>query len=401
MYAIIAEIMKEEGNFNVIGYGVCPSRGLSKGLIVDIEKVSADVETAIRAAEHMANVNVTRAFVGISGKHIESLMSHASREFDEIKEIDEEDKKELEKLAQSRVVPIERKVIHSIMYNYKIDDSGVLKNPIGMKGKRIEADAHIVTGVLSAIEALITAVQKAGIEVEDVLLEPYASAEAVLTDTEKKFGAVLVDIGGGTTDVAMYKNNKLIYTSVLPIGGTHYTNDIATVLNIPLKMADRLKKEFSLYIDETNLEEVIEITINNYGEKKEIELSYLKEIIDFRTEEIIENIKKKIDASGFKQYMLGGIVFTGGSSKIAGLKNAAEAYFDLPVRMGVPIGVGGVLDKVQRPEDSTGIGILLHAVEQYTSEEEFKSIEEEKVEDKKTTFDVLSNKIKNWFENLF
>lgn len=402
IYTIIAEVNNDDSTFKVIGTGVSPSRGLKKGVIVDVEEVTRDVEISVQAAEHMADVSIDSAFIGVAGKHIESLMSHATLVVGKTpREINAMDKKTLEDIAVSKVVPVDRKVIHKIMYNYKIDDSGVVKNPIGMSGIKLEADVHIVTGIVNAIDSLVNSVNKLSIEVEDVVLEPLASAKAVLTDTEKKLGSILVDMGGGTTDIAMYKNDKLIYTSVIAIGGDHFTNDIAALLNIDLKTADRLKKQLADYIEEGEIEDqVIEIPSHNYEETKEVEVSYLRDIVNARIEDVMKNIQKKLDASGFRHYVSTGIVFTGGASKVAGLKEMAEETFDIPVRMGRPIRVEGLTKDMNKPEDATGVGLLLYGAEKYFSGD-FVSFNKKLNQAQGNVFRVLKEKIKEWVDSLF
>lgn len=402
IYTIIAEVNNDDSTFRVVGTGVSPSRGLKKGVIVDVEEVTRDVEISVQAAEHMADVSIDSAFIGVAGKHIESLMSHATLVVGKTpREINAMDKKALEDIAVSKVVPVDRKVIHKIMYNYKIDDSGVVKNPIGMSGIKLEADVHIVTGIVNAIDSLVNSVNKLSIEVEDVVLEPLASAKAVLTDTEKKLGSILVDMGGGTTDIAMYKNDKLIYTSVIAIGGDHFTNDIAALLNIDLKTADRLKKQLADYMEEGDIEDqVIEIPSHNYEETKEVEVSYLRDIVNARIVDVMQNIQKKLEASGFRHYVSTGIVFTGGASKVAGLKEIAEETFDIPVRMGRPIRVEGLTKDMNKPEDATGVGLLLYGAEKYFSGD-FVSFNKKLNQAQGNVFSVLKEKIKEWVDSLF
>ncbi len=404
IYAIIAEIIPDKKSFQVIGHAMSTSRGMNKGTIVDVNEVTADVEAALKSAEHMTDIQVRKVFVGVAGKHIESLMSHGMVVLSKNspKEIEDSDREKLEELAVNKVVPIDRKVIHKIVYNYRIDDGGVVKNPVGMKGIKLEADVHIVTGIVHSIDSIVKSINNLSIEVEDIVLEPLASAKAVLSDTEKKLGAVLVDIGGGTTDIAIFRNDKLIYTSVIPLGGEHFTHDIATVLNIDIKTADRLKKEFSNYIeaDDADLEQVIEIPTYNQGEIKKVKLSYLKEIIDERIKEVVEHIKKKIDASGFGHLAPNGIIFTGGSSKIAGLQELAAKYFKMPVRLGVPLKTEGLLESMNKPEDATGVGLLLYGIEKYFSgnTEKFKR----KADESDSSWaEAIKEKVKSWFDIFF
>jgi cell division protein FtsA len=402
IYTIIAEVNDDNRSFKVIGTGVSPSRGLKKGMVVDVEEVTRDVEVSVQAAEHMADVSIEGAFIGVAGRHIESLMSHATVVVGKTpREITQADRQSLGEVAVSKVVPVDRKVIHKIVYNYRIDDSGVVKNPIGMSGVKLEADVHIVTGQLNAIDALVNSVNKLSIEVEDVVLQPLASAKAVLSDTEKQLGSILVDMGGGTTDIAVYKNDKLIYTSVIPIGGKHFTNDIAALLGIDLKTADRLKKQLADYISEGDIEEqIIEIPSHNYEEVKEVEISYLKKIVEARIYDVIDQVKKKIEASGFKHYISTGIVFTGGGSKVAGLKEIAQESFDIPVRLGRPLKLEGLMEEMNRPEDATGVGLLLYGIERYFSGE-FVSFNKKLNQADGSVIKVLKEKIKEWVDSLF
>lgn len=399
IYAIIAKVSFIDKTFQVIGTGMSPSKGMKKGVIVDVAQVTGSVEAAIQSAEHRANVNIETAYIGVAGKHIESLMSHAALlTGKQPREITEADKNKLEELAENKVVPIDRKVIHKIVYNYKIDDSEIVKNPIGMNGVKLEADVHIVTGVVNSIDALVKSASNLSIGVEDVVLEPLASAKAVLNDTEKKFGAILVDIGGGTTDIAIFKNEKLIYTNVIPLGGEHYTNDIASVLNIGIKTAEKLKKEFSTYREEIDLDDIVEVPVYNSEENKQVELGYLKEIIDSRTEDILEQISKKIENSGFEHLVPNGIIFTGGASKVAGLMERAEDYFELPVRFGTPEKRDGLLAEMNKPEDATGVGLLLYGIEKYFAGE-VNIINQKKSEE--SLIDLIKDKMKSWFEMIF
>ncbi len=406
IYTIVAEILSGENEFQVIGHGASISKGLNKGVIVDVEKVTKDVEASIKSVEYMADVEIKSAYVGVAGKHIESLISHSMTVLgEEPREIIAMDIKQLEEVAKNKVVPIDRKVIHKILYNYKIDNSEVVKNPLGMVGTKLEADVHIVTGVVNSIDALVKSVNNISIEVDDILLEPLASAKSVLTETEKKLGTVLVDIGGGTTDVAIFKNEKLIYTSVLPVGGEHFTNDIASILNIDIKTADRIKREFSQYIDDIDLEDVIEVPSYNEGEMKKIKMSFLKEIIESRIEDIIEHISKKIDVYGYEHLIPNGIVFTGGASKIAGLRERAEEYFDMPIRLGIPRNHKGILKEIQKPENATGIGLLLYGVENYKNKNKNVKLKKEKeieeIKNTKKRTNIIMEKMKKWFELLF
>ncbi len=367
IYVIIAEVDPETGRYQVLGYGTSTSSGLKKGLVVDVEQTSRDIKRAVKKAEDMAEVKVEKAFIGISGKHIQSSLQTIEIFLGEdTREITEEDYDLLIKNAIDRTITREAFILHKIAYNFKIDNGNVVKNPIGRKGRKVEADVHLITGSEKEIMALKNTLSKLDIEVEEVILEPYASAKAVLTTSEKRFGTVIVDIGGGTTDICIYRNETLIYSAVIPAGGEHYTNDIAYCLQLDLETAEKLKKDFSSFSD--NGEDTVKIHVKNTHENKSIKLEELKEIIDSRTEDLLELLGEKIEASGFSEYISNGIVFTGGSSQIAGLKEKAEYLFNYDIKIGIPIRSIGLLEEMNKPENSTGIGLLIYAAEKAVSQ---------------------------------
>ncbi len=413
IYVIIAEINPETGKFQVKGYGTNTSKGLKKGLVVDVERTTADIKKAVKAAEEMAGIEVTRACIGVSGRHIESVLSSAEVYLgDEPRVIEDEDYSKLIQLAKNKVVTYDRRVLHEIAFNYRIDNSGLVKNPIGMEGEKFQADVHLITGSEKEIVSLKNALKNLDIEIDEIVLEPYASAKAVLTNSEKKFGTVIVDIGGGTTDIGIYRNEKLIYSSVIPIGGEHFTNDISYVLNIDLDIADRIKKEYSMQVNRyTDLEEAeIVIPERNSFANRYIPLAQLKEVIDSRIDDILEHIEDKLEASGFSDYISNGIVFKGGSSQIAGLQEKSSGYFEkYEIKMGIPIQIEGLLENMNKPENATGIGLLIYSVEKSMRENRVtykpkKIIENEEIkngdEEVEEVVDFTS-KVKNFFSNLF
>lgn len=367
IYVIIAEVDPDTGRFQVLGYGTSTSSGLKKGLVVDVEQTSRDIRRAVKKAEDMAEIRVEKAFIGISGKHIQSSLQHIEIFLgEEPREIEEEDYERIVQSAIDRKISRDSFILHKIAYNFKIDNGNVVKNPIGRKGRKVEADVHLITGSEKEIIALKNTLSKLDIDVEEVILEPYASAKAVLTTSEKRFGTVIVDIGGGTTDICIYRNETLIYSAVIPAGGEHYTNDIAYCLQLDLETAEKLKKDFSSFSD--NGENAVQIHIKNSNEKKSIKLSELTEVIDSRTEDLLELLGEKIEASGFSDYISNGIVFTGGASQIAGLKEKAESLFNYDIKIGIPIRTIGLLEEMNKPENSTGIGLLIYAAEKAVSE---------------------------------
>jgi len=412
IYVIVAEIDEVTGKFQVKGYGTSTSKGMKKGLVVDVERTASDIKQAVKEAEAMSGIEIKSACIGVSGKHIESVLTSAEIYLGEKPRIIlEEDYNKLIQVAKNKGINYDRRVLHEIAFNYRIDKGGIVKNPIGMQGEKLEADVHLITGSEKEIVSLKNALSSIDIEIEEIVLEPYASAMAVLTSSEKKFGTVIVDIGGGTTDIGIYRNEKLIYSSVIPIGGEHFTNDISYVLNIDLDRADMIKKEFSY--KEKNIskleEEEIVIRERNSFANRYIPLSELKEITDCRIDDILEQIDEKIQESGFSDYISNGIVFTGGSSQIAGLKERSESYFDKhDIKMGIPIEIEGLLENMNKPENSTGIGLLIYSVEKYTKEKRKKYTVKktiDKVESKNGDEEAeelpFTSKIKDFFSNLF
>lgn len=413
IYVIIAEVDPDTGRFQVLGYGTSTSSGLKKGLVVDVEQTSRDIKRAVKKAEDMAEIRVEKAFIGISGKHIQSSLQHIEVFLgDEPREITEDDYDRIVQNAIDRKISRDSCILHKIAYNFKIDNGNVVKNPIGRKGRKVEADVHLITGSEKEIMALKNTLLKLDIDVEDVILEPYASAKAVLTTSEKRFGTVIVDIGGGTTDICIYRSETLIYSAVIPAGGEHYTNDIAYCLQFDLETAEKLKKDFSGFEDDG--ENVIQIHVKNTNEKKIIKISELKEVIDSRTEDLLELLGAKIAESGFSDYISNGIVFTGGASQIAGLKEKAEELFNYDVKIGIPIRSIGLLEDMNKPENSTGIGLLIYAAEKAVEskteriKETPQQITVEKKEDKyygdeetEVVIEPFTAKFKKYFKKLF
>ncbi|MDN5303870.1 MAG: cell division protein FtsA [Fusobacteriaceae bacterium] len=410
IYVIIAKVDSETQTFQVKGYGVAASRGLKRGLIVDITTLSEDIERAVKKAELMSGIKVTKAFVGLSGKHIKSSVTNVELELDNApRVIEEKDYERLVQKAINRLVEDGRQVLHEIVYNYKVDNSSVLKNAIGMQGSFLKADVHLITGSEKEIISLKNALKNINIEIDNIILEPYASAKSVLTQSEKEFGTVIVDIGGGTTDLGIYKRDKLIYASVIPIGGQYFTSDIAQILKIDLETAEELKKTFSdLYID-SKTEKSLQVDSKNSNDKIEVKLDVLKEIIEARIDDIIEYIEEGIELSGFGDYITNGIVFTGGSSKIAGLEKRAKQLLNYNIKIGVPIEIDGLLENMNKPENATGIGLLLYATEKiyYYSKLNKEKTYEKKVEKKEKSNENLekdnkiTEKFKKFFSSLF
>jgi cell division protein FtsA len=363
--AIIGRINEYNG-IDVVGVGLSPSRGLRKGVVVNIESTVQSVATAIEKAELMAGIEVKSVFAGIAGGHIEGINSRgvvavATRS----KEITPEEVERVVDAAKALALPMEREVIHVLPQEFIVDNQDGIKDPVGMSGVRLEAEVHIVTGAVASAQNIVKSVNRAGYAVNDIVLEHLASALATLKEDEKELGVVLLDIGGGTTDVLVYLNGSIWHTNVISMGGNHVTNDVSIGLRTPLQSAEEIKKKWGVAIsDIVDPGEVIEVP--NVGGRKPTQLprQVLAEIIEPRMEEIFFLVKDDLDQKDFKDVITGGVVLTGGASLLQGIEKVAENVFEMPVRIGTPGGVGGLVEEISSPEYATGVGLVhygLHA----------------------------------------
>jgi cell division protein FtsA len=357
--AIIGRI-SEFGGVDIVGVGVSPSRGLRKGVVVNIESTVNSVATAIEKAELMAGIEVKSVFAGIAGGHIEGInsrgvvaVSSRSREITEI---------EVERVidaAKALALPMEREVIHVIPQEFVIDNQDGIKDPVGMSGVRLEAEVHIVTGAVASAQNIVKSVNRAGYTVNDIVLEPLASALATLKDDERELGVTLIDMGGGTTDVLIYLNGSVWYTSVLSMGGNHVTNDISIGLRTPVIAAEEIKRKWGIArSDLVQPDEIIEVPNVGGRNPSRMPRQILAEIIQPRMEEIFFLVKEELDKKEFKNLIAGGIVLTGGSALLEGADKLAEDVFEMPVRIGIPSGISGLVEEVSSPEYSTGVGLV-------------------------------------------
>ncbi|HET6514700.1 MAG TPA: cell division protein FtsA [Thermodesulfovibrionales bacterium] len=364
---ICAIVGKEEmGKVEIVAVGLSPSAGLRKGVVVDMDLTTGSIVKAIRDASDKAGFPIRSVYVGIAGGHIKGFTgSGAIALKDGI--VKEEDVERLMDSAGAVYVPVERDVLHVISAGYRLDGRNGIIDPVGLAGTRLEANVHIVTGSVTSVQNLVTCCTKAGVSILDIVLEPLASAEAVLSKTEKKRGVVLVDIGGGTTDVAFYRDGVLRHTAVLSIGGNHLTNDIAVGLNVPVEEAEKIKKAYgyaTVGITDRmeDLPETIEISDGD-GKATKVPLQYLAGIIQARCEEFIGLVKKEMEqvSYGIERST---IVLTGGTSLLRGIKDLTEEIFGLPVKIGMP---EGVMDRglVHSPIYATGVGLVRYGLANY------------------------------------
>jgi cell division protein FtsA len=357
---LVAEFDRD-GKLNILGVGVNSSRGLRRGVVVNIDETVSSIATALDRAERLSGQKITTACVGVAGSHIESLNSKGVVAISpSSRDIVQNDITRAIEAAQAISVPSSREIIHVIPRSYVVDGQEGVKNPIGMSGFRLEVETHIVTGSVTSLQNLIKCVQKARVEIEDLVLEPLASGEAVLAPAERELGVMLADIGGGTTDVAIFADGAIWQTVVLPIGGNLITSDIAYGLRLPFHVAEELKVTYG-HCDHTAIpdDEMIELAPFLPGCNDVLPRRVLAEIIQARVEEIFDMFREQIKQSGCDGLLPSGLVLTGGSAELPGLMELATQYFDLPVRIGVPDGLYGLSESIARPAFATGVGLLL------------------------------------------
>lgn len=345
----------------IIGIGTHPSYGLKKGSVVNIDKTVRSIQSSLEEARLMAGVNITSATIGIAGSHIYSFNSSGVVAI-KGKEITQEDVDRVLEAAKAVVIPSDRDILHVIPQEFRVDNTTGIKNPIGMCGVRLEAHVHIVTGSIPLIQNLVKCVEQTGIEAEHITLQPLASSEAVLSYEEKELGVVLVDIGGGTTDIAVWKDGSLIHSQIIPIGGNHFTNDLAVALKIPHNEAERIKIHHGSVLAE-QLNQSAHITVQGMSGTKprEIQLSVVAEVLGARAEELFDVVRAMIDDKKLLDSVAGGFVLTGGGALIKGMPELGEYILMRSCKIGFPIPFGGMTNIMQNPKYSTVLGLLLEA----------------------------------------
>jgi cell division protein FtsA len=355
--AIVGEISTDE--IEIIGLGSSRSRGLKKGVVVNIESTVHSIQRAIEEAELMAGCEIHSVFAGIAGSHIRSLNSHgivAIRDH----EVAIGDVDRVIDAARAVAIPADQKILHILPQEFVIDHQEGVKEPIGMSGVRLEAKVHMVTGAVSAAQNIIKCVRRCGLEVDDVILEQLASSYAVLTEDEKELGICLVDIGGGTTDIAVFTDGAIHHTAVIPIAGDQVTNDIAVALRTPTQHAEDIKVQYACALTQlANAEETIDVPSVGERPSRRLARQTLAEVVEPRYEELFTLVQAELRRSGFEDLIAAGVVLTGGSSKMEGVVELAEEIFHMPVRLGMPQHVSGLVDVVKNPIYSTGVGLLL------------------------------------------
>jgi cell division protein FtsA len=390
--AIVGEI-SIDGELKIVGLGFAPSRGLKKGVVVDIESTVQSIQRAIEEAELMAGCQIHSVYVGIAGSHIRSLNSHGIVAIKD-QEVTDEDVNRVMDAAKAVAIPADQKILHILPQEYIIDSLEGVKEPCGMSGVRLEAKVHLVTCAVSAVQNIEKCINRCGLAVDEIILEQLASSYAVLTDDEKELGVCIVDIGGGTTDIAIFTEGSIRHTGVIPIAGDQVTNDIAMALRTPTQYAEDIKMKYACALAQmARAEETIKVPGVGDRGSRDLSRQALAEVVEPRYDELFTLVLDEIRRSGYEQFLAAGIVLTGGTSKMEGVVELAEEIFHMPVRLGSPMYEGPLQDMVHNPIHSTGVGLLLYGRKQHIKPLPGTASKIKKIK--------TLGKIKRWFVNNF
>ncbi|MBZ0220777.1 MAG: cell division protein FtsA [Candidatus Methylomirabilis sp.] len=390
--AIVGEKTRE--GVEIIGIGTHPSKGLRKGVVVNIESTVESIRKAVEEAELMAGCEINRVYCGIAGGHIRAFNSHGVIAIKN-REINQADIDRVIEAAQAVVIPPDREVIHVIPQEYIVDDQEGIQEPLGMIGIRLEVKVHIVTAAVTSAQNIVKCANKAGLDVADIALQQIASSEAVLNPDEREIGVVLVDIGGGTTDIALYHGGTIKYTTVISLGGNQVTGDISVGLRTTANEAEKLKREHGCAMTAmVSRDDVMEVQSVGGNTSKTVSRYMLCEIIEPRIEEIFQLVKREIMKSGYENLVSSGVVLTGGTAAMEGITELAEQVFNLPVRRGLPIGITGLVDVVKGPMYSTGVGLVLYGGRHLNGTQFMRGSDS-------TLFNKLSTRMKGWMKEFF
>ncbi len=392
--AVVAE--PTANGVDVIGIGTHASRGLRKGVVVDIDATVDSIKHAVEEAELMADCEISSVYAGIAGGHIEGFNSHGIVAVKD-REVTENDVRRVIDAAKAVAIPMDREVIHVIPQEYIIDDQDGIREPLGMSGVRLEAKIHIVTAAVTSAQNIVKCANKAGLNVVDIVLEPLASAEAVLADDERDLGVCLIDIGGGTTDIAVFADGAIKHTCVLGLGGYHVTNDIAVGLRTPFEEAERIKKRFGAASARLlGSDDVITVPSVGGRRPREVSRKILCEIIEPRIDEILTLSRQELVKAGLEDKIPSGLALTGGCAALAGIGELAEEIFEAPVRIGQPWRVGGLQDVVKSPMYATGVGLVLYGQAQATG----RGVSRFRIRDE-SIFRRVRQRMRDWFYGEF
>jgi len=390
---IIGEIIDDE-KIDIIGLGQYPSRGLRKGVVVNIDSTVESIKNAVEEAELMAGCEIDSVYVGIAGGHINSLNSHGIIAV-KGKEISEKDMERVIEAAKAIAIPLDREVIHVLPQEYIVDNQDGIKTPLGMAGVRLEAKVHIVTAAVTSAQNIVKCVNKAGLTVSDIALEQLASSESVLSQDEKELGVAMIDIGGGTSDLAIFYQGSIKHTAVLTIAGAQMTNDIAIGLRTPNSEAEKIKHSFGCaYSNLIEEGENIEVPSVGGREARTVSRQILGEIIEARTREMFELLDQKINESGYREIISSGIVLTGGASSMQGMAELAEDVFQSPVRVGKPFDLGGLIDVANNPMYATCTGLIQYGFKR-------RKMGPARELQGRNLFDKIFSRMKDWADEFF
>lgn len=378
---------------DIIGIGSHPSEGLRKGVVVNIESTVNSIKEAVEEAELMSGYEITSVFTGIAGGHISGLNSHGIVAV-KGREVDENDIKRSIEAAKAIAIPLDREILHLLPQHYIVDDQDGVRTPVGMSGVRLEAKVHIVTGAVTSAQNIIKSINRVGLDVNDIVLEQLASSEAVLSPDEKELGAAIVDIGGGTTDIAVFYEGSIKHTAVLSLGGSYLTGDIAVGLRTPTVEAEKIKIKYGCaYTPLIPKDEIIEVPSVGGREPRKVSRQILGEIIEPRMEEILNLVHREIVKSGYEDLLAAGVVLTGGTAILEGITELAEQIFNMPVRRGYPVNIGGLTDIVNSPMYATGVGLII-----YGSKDHYRNVFKRS---DGNIFNRVTRRMKRWFTEFF
>jgi len=391
--AVVAEETPE--GLHILGFGTHPASGLRKGVVINIESTVQSIKRAVEEAELMSGREIRQVYAGIAGGHIQAFNSHGVIALKD-QEVTPNEVRRVIDAAKAVAIPMDREVLHIIPQEFIIDDQDGINEPVGMCGVRLEAHVHVITGAVAAAQNIVKCCNRAGLDVADIILEPLASAEAVLTDDERELGVALVDMGGGTTDIVVIAQGSVKHTSVLTLGGNHVTSDIAMGLRTPSAEAEKIKRKHACaLISKVGKDETIEVPGVGGRRPRILNRRILAEIVEPRAEEIFSLVRMDLQKRGVEEAAVSGVVLCGGASLLEGSVELAEQVFGLPVRRGMPRPIEGLVDQLKDPSYATGVGLVEHAVKNRSEQHAVLNESDENL------FGRITQKMKGWFQHFF
>ncbi len=388
---LVGEVTPED-QLHIIGMGTHPSQGLKKGVVVNIETTVQSIQRSVEDAESMAGCEIFSAYTGIAGSHIRSMNSHGIVAIRD-REVTRNDVERVIDAAKAIAIPADQKILHILPQEFTIDNQESIREPVGMAGVRLEAKVHIVTGAVGAAQNIVKCLKRCGLTANDIVLEQFASSHSILTDDEKELGVCMIDIGGGTTDIAIFTDGAIRHTAVIPIAGDQVTNDIAIALRTPTRHAEEIKIKYGCALqDLVDVNQTLDVPPVGDRPGRRISKRALAEVIEARYEELFTLVSAEIRRCGLEDVIAAGIIITGGASKVEGAIELAERIFRMPARIGVPNNITGLADVIHNPIYATGVGLLLYGLEQRGRQQE---------EVSHSNLKSLWGRMKGWFQGNF